>query len=383
METCKICLATLEKAVYVSPANFSLTSLCEVLPGKTEVFFCGHCGHLQTSELENLSQYYDQAYKILIESVDEDQLYEVSGDTQTFRFDHQARVLLSKVNLAPGAFILDYGCAKSTTLKLLTRRRPDLVPHLFDVSEMYVPFWQLFAAPENWATYKPKPAWQGRFDVVTSFFAFEHVSDPRAELASIAALLKTDGVFYCIVPNVYANTADFVVADHVHHYSPSSLERLLSEQGFSLIEIDGQAHHSAFVVTARKSAGTVAAAITEPTDGLLDSVTEMAAYWAGFAEKVRTFERAHGPTGKAAIYGSGFYGTFVATCLQERNRVSCFIDRNSFRQGKTLLGLPIVAPEEIPADVTLVYVGLNPVHAREEIAKVQSWRGRTLTYFYP
>ena len=383
METCKICLATLETPVYVSPANFSITSLCEVLPGKTEVFFCAHCGHLQTSELENLSEYYDQAYKILIESEDEDQLYEVSGDTQTFRFDHQAMVLLSKVNLAPGASILDYGCAKSTTLKLLTRSRPDLLPHLFDVSEMYVPFWQLFALAENWATYKPKPEWRGRFDVVTSFFAFEHVSDPRAELASIAALLKTDGIFYCIVPNVYANTADFVVADHVHHYSPSSLERLLTEQGFSAIEVDDQAHHSAFVVTARKSEGAIAGPASGPNDGLRDRVTEMAVYWAGFAEKVSTFERAHGTTGRAAIYGSGFYGTFVVTCLQKRNRVSCFIDRNPFRQGKTLLGLPIVAPEELPADVTLVYVGLNPVHAREEIAKVESWRGRTLNYFYP
>jgi SAM-dependent methyltransferase len=292
-------------------------------------------------------------------------------------------VLLSKVNLAPGALILDYGCAKSTTLKLLTRSRPDLVPHLFDVSEMYVPFWQLFAPAENWATYKPKPEWRGRFEVVTSFFAFEHVSDPRVELASIAALLKTDGIFYCIVPNVYANTADFVVADHVHHYSPSSLERLLTEQGFTAIEVDDQAHHSAFVVTARKSEGTVAGPASGPNDGLRDRVTEMAAYWAGFAEKVSTFERAHGTTGRAAIYGSGFYGTFVVTCLQKRNRVSCFIDRNPFRQGKTLLGLPIVAPEELPADVTLVYVGLNPVHAREEIAKVESWRGRTLNYFYP
>src|SRR5207253_1798225 len=135
-----ICGNNLGGPVYVSPGEISVTSLCEVLKGKTEVYFCDQCAHLQTAELKNLGEYYANAYKVLINSEDEDNLYEVSNGKRIFRFDHQADVLLTKVELPSGALILDYGCAKSTTLKLLARKRPDIVPHLFEVSEMYLPF---------------------------------------------------------------------------------------------------------------------------------------------------------------------------------------------------------------------------------------------------
>jgi len=363
-----------------------VTSLCEVLQGKTEVYFCKECAHLQTTELENLGEYYDQTYKILIDSEDEDQLYEVAGDRKTFRFDHQVDTLLSKVELPRGARILDYGCAKSTTLKLLSRKRPDVVPYLFDVSEMYVPFWERFAAPDNWATYQPKADWRGRFDVVTSFFAFEHVSDPRDELATINALLKDEGVFYCIVPNVYANTADFVVVDHVHHYSPLSFRRLLDDAGFSAVEVDEKAHHSALVITASKMRKQVETLANAGSDGVAPfsaCVSEMASYWSDFAQNVQAFERKHAVAKKAAIYGSGFYGTFIATCLNNLGKIACFIDRNPYRQGKTLLERPIRDPANLPADVEIIYVGLNPLRARDEIDKVELWRNKTLTYFYP
>src|SRR5207302_2001631 len=120
--------------------------------------------------------------------------------------------------------------------------------------------------------------------------------DPRAELRTIASLLKRQGVFYFIVPNVYANTADFVVADHIHHYSPNSLRWLLCAEGFSSIEVDEEAHHSAFVVTARK-ANNVTSASAKETGNVVAELSgrarEMALYWSSFAQNVQWFERGH------------------------------------------------------------------------------------------
>ena len=45
-------------------------------------------------------------------------------------------------------------------------------------------------------------------DVVTSFFALEHVEDPGLFVGDLTKYLKKDGSLYIIVPNLYENFAD-------------------------------------------------------------------------------------------------------------------------------------------------------------------------------
>jgi SAM-dependent methyltransferase len=382
---CNVCAAAgLEVPVYRSSSAVSITSLCDVLARPTEVYFCRACGHLQTPELPDLAAYYDEQYKILVESEEEDQLYDIGPQGKVFRADHQLSTLLAKVPLAQGANVLDYGCAKGSTLRRLMQLRPDLRPHLFDVSRMYVKFWDRFAPKENQATHEVPAEWAGKFDLVTSFYSLEHVAAPGEIAAKIAKLLQPGGVFYAIVPDTYQNVGDFVVADHVNHFSPASFARLLADAGLAVREIDTRAQKSAMVAVAVKAPiGTSSRFETAPGSDLEPRVQEISKYWRGFGESVRRFEADHAGVRKAAIYGSGFYGTFVASCLDDLDRVVAFVDQNPFRQGQTLLGKPVVAPHDLPRDVELVYVGLNPAAARAEMAKLTSWSERKLEHWFP
>lgn len=382
MPECRVCQADLAAPVFRSTGATSVTSMCELVPRETTVYYCTACGHLQTEALNDLGIYYDEHYRISLASDDEDQLYQVDANSRTFRTDHQANTLLRKVNIPAGALVLDFGCAKGTTMKRVVSNRPDIVPHLFDVSAMYTPYWESFAQLENCATYKPKPAWLGRFDLVTSFFVLEHVADLRQELATIHALLREGGRFYCIVPDVLANIADFVVVDHISHFSEASLTRALQLSGFTLVEVDRAAHIGAIVAISRKSEPSHSAGTAPyPHSEQADEVSSIAMYWNGFADRVRQFEDAS-PNESAAIYGSGFYGTFIASCLRDVKQIWCFMDQSPFQQGKTILDRPVVSPDDLPNDVRRVYVGLNPSYARTEIERVESLRNRKLEYFY-
>jgi SAM-dependent methyltransferase len=380
---CNLCGYSLDRPVYQSPTNLSVTSLRHLYPVRTVVYFCPRCGHLQTPELTDLNAYYDQTYKMLIDTDDEDQLYEVVGDRSVYRYPHQAQTLFAKVSLPSGARVLDYGAAKGTTLKHVLARRPDLLAHLFDVSRMYIPFWEKFLPPDNWAVYQPKHEWAGSFDLVTSFFVLEHTAQPLSMLSAVRKLLRPGGQFYFIVPNVYANICDFVVADHVNHFSAASLRYALGRTGFEQVEIDERAHHSAFIVIARNvdPAPVSSALESGASEDLQARVENMAAYWQSFADKIRHFERAYALE-PSAIYGAGFYGTLTATALANSAKVVCFVDRNPHLQGKTLLDKPVLAPEQLPHDVRVVYVSLNPAIAKAEMKKLPSWVGRPLTYYY-
>ncbi len=376
MDACCICGESLGAPVYESARPVSITSLCQVLDGPTRVWHCENCGHTQTAPLPALEKFYAEDYHILTASEEEDQLYTVREGQKIFRTEHQVATLLEKIEFPPNAQVLDYGCGKAATLKALRGRREDLAPHVFDVGEQYRDFWDAFVPAGNQAVNEVPAEWAGRFDAVISFFALEHVAAPREFVAEAHRLLRDGGTFYFLVPNVFANTADLVVADHVNHFSESSLQGLLADAGFAVREIDGAAHNSAWVVVAEKRNSN---GMASNTNAVADAINEMAEYWNEFGNRVRVFENAS--NGEAAIYGSGFYGTFIHACLERPELVACFLDQNPHRQKQTLLEKPILAPEKLPETARRLYVGLNPRIAREELSAVD-WQ-RELEVFLP
>lgn len=380
---CFVCGTLLGESLYQSPAR-SLTSLCEIHPTPTTVHACGQCGHLQSEVIAEVDAYYDEDYDILVGSDEEDQIYEVRDGEPIYRTAHQVDTLLAKLALTPSIALLDYGCAKSSTIRALGEVISGVTPYLFDVSARYVPFWEKFVAPGNWAVNATPPEWNSRFDVVTSFFSLEHIPDPGASMRHIASLLKEDGIFYCVVPNVITNIADFIVVDHCNHFTPPSLAWLMAEAGLELVEIDDKAHRGALVLVARKTASTVEALpgnATRITATLADAA-RIAEFWRNAADRVRTHEAGLPQHEGLAIYGAGFYGAFIAASLARPDRIACHLDQNPFLQAKIFNGRPIRHPSELPAAIRTVLVGLNPAHARRIIADIQALSARDLQYFY-
>ena len=380
MLACNLCDATGLERLYRTERPLSITSLAEVREITTEVSLCARCGHIQTPPVEDLEQYYESDYRILLDSDDEDQLYSVENGRRVYRSEHQAETLLRKLKPPARARILEYGCAKGATARRVLQSRPDLDLSLFDISHQYVPFWQRFRQPTHWATHALPDDWNGRFDAVASFFVLEHITDPRAALQQQARLLKPDGRLYFLVPSLWGNPADLIVADHVNHFTRRSLATLLAGSRLTIEEIDETSHIGAFIVTAVKQDRTASAPPPGCPDDLAADARVLGRYWIDLGQRIREFESGQ-DSRPSAIYGSGFYGTFIATNLSALERVECVLDRNPYRQGSQLLGRPIVAPEQLPGHVRSMYVGLNPAGARSAM-QATGWGERPLSWFY-
>jgi hypothetical protein len=250
--------------------------------------------------------------------------------------------------------------------------RPDLQVHLFDVSPMYREHWRRLVPDDRQAVDHTPEEWKGRFDVVTSFFALEHITDPVDTVHKVAALLSDQGTFYGIVPDTFGNVADLVVIDHVNHFTRPSLHRLLHDAGFRHIVIEDQAHRGALVFQASRSGD----ATPQPAaDASAAPAERVAAHWRGMNQRIRQAEAAL--EGRPlAVYGSGFYGAYILATLRDASRVRCVLDASPFRQGRQLFGVPIVAPESLPAEVHDLLVGLNPAIARRSVAAMAWLHGR-------
>jgi 2-polyprenyl-3-methyl-5-hydroxy-6-metoxy-1,4-benzoquinol methylase len=386
--TCLVCGAPSGAPVYRYDGSTSVSSTARPIDVPTVVFACEACAHVQTPPLRDIERYYDQAYNVRLESDEADDLYALRDGTPVYRTQHQADVALAKLDLPRGASVLDYGCGKGMSLQAMLRARPDLDAAVFDVSDAYRSAWDAFVPRENQAAYATPPSWQGRFDAVLSFFALEHVGDPRGFLAGLRGLLRPGGEAHITVPNVRRNAGDFIVVDHVNHFMPTSLRTLFANAGFAGVRIDEEAHAAAYVVNATahhpepvEARAAYVPAASDVAEYLAES-RALATFWSNATGAVRAFERDVASGRKAAIYGSGFYGVFIASRLADRSNVAYFLDRNPHQQAKRIFDRAVVPPEAVADDVEVIYAGLNPANARDIIAGVPALHRRARDVFF-
>ncbi len=377
-QTCNVCGNFLEEKIYEAPASKSLTSLSVGANNPTDIFFCHHCQHVQTTEYGDESSYYDVSYNILTSSDDEDQIYLVKDGQPIYRTEHQVSTLLANVKVFDGMQILDYGCAKSSTMAKLLKLHKKADIYLYDVSANYVPFWNKFLDQSKWSTYVIPDNWLGKFDLVTSFFSLEHITNLTDVIQKVKSLLKKGGTFYAVVPYFLTNIADMIVIDHPNHFTESSMYYLLATNGFAVQKIDKESHRGALVVTAKL--GTQDSKTIEQR-GVYKKAIEISKFWSDSSKKIAGFEEKYKSL-NAAIYGAGFYGAFLAANINNLTSIKFIIDQNPHLHGKSFFNRDVIPPSKLPDDIQVIYVGLNPAYAKDIIESIPSLSMRPLRYFY-
>ena len=82
----------------------------------------------------------------------------------------------------------------------------------------------------------------GSFDLVVTFHAVEHLTDPRSSISAVAHVLRSKGRVLIVTPCCDAVVVELVGptwfqdADHVAFYSRRTLHRLLSYGGFTVLK---------------------------------------------------------------------------------------------------------------------------------------------------
>lgn len=390
---CNACGSPLNTAIYEGKADVSITTMNTCLNGRLMVYLCPACGHCQTLPLNDLKTYYETDYELGRLNEEDDQLYSMGEDGPIYRAQHQAAVLLSKFKLDPKTRLLDFGCGKSLTLKSVCRVVDGFKPYVYDVADKYLDLWLNITDRENCAVNEIPTGWTGKFDIVTSFYALEHIEDLHSICTTIRNLLSDSGYFYFIVPDMTTNPADFIVADHVNHFSSSSISALMQNMGFDVKEIDFNSHIGAIICLAQKSnesnVNTLETHVNSDHAKILidnefvQKAHTLAEFWAGQNDKLVSAISKLPESNGVAIYGAGFYGTYLyGISMQAGKDIECFIDSNPYMLGQKNNGLPIVEPSRVPSNVKHILVGLNPQNAKSIIQNMKSFSGKNYSFMY-
>jgi SAM-dependent methyltransferase len=200
---------------------------------------CTKCGHMQTNprlEMENVLKGY-------IDAVDPNHIRQDLYREKTFIRTMAHLSTLSELRKSKTVAVLDIGCASGAFLNSVNREFG----------------WQgIGLEPSKWMCDYGRNTYgldlrstffsadlftYNSFDLVTLWDVIEHISEPNIIFSDIAKILKTHGLLVINIPNSNSIVArflgkhwPFLLAVHIHYFTPKSLAQILDKHGFELIE---------------------------------------------------------------------------------------------------------------------------------------------------
>ncbi|MBK7708236.1 MAG: class I SAM-dependent methyltransferase [Acidobacteria bacterium] len=218
-EVCHVCGSGLK--VRFANLNHHLSSRIFSILG------CEDCGLGQTSpRITDVSEFYAEYY----------------GGRHGFTNDFCARRRLRWLERAArgetSGRLLDVGCGDGTFLRAAQERGWQIAGTELDASRFEGSGIDVFSdLGSAHAAFGPES-----FDAVTMWHSLEHFHDPRRTLAAVDALLKPGGALIVAVPNAEGMQASWSgrnwlhldVPNHLFHFGPRSLLKLLDQTGFAV-----------------------------------------------------------------------------------------------------------------------------------------------------
>jgi hypothetical protein len=318
------------------------------------VHLCADCGHLSTESFPESGAYYDGQYDTV--SGEDDDLLGVAPDGRpVFRVEQQCARTLELIDVAPRGRVLDFGCGHGVFLRRFLEQRPNWAAFGYEVSERY-------ARDDVYIGELPDE----RFDLITSFYVFEHVEHPAETARELARRLSDDGTLVVAVPDTLVNPIDVLAADHLSHFGERSLRAVFDRAGLAITALSRTAMPGTWLAAAKRTDAEVSVATS---GGIGGDASSLGGYWASAERALKSATGAlDAPPESVAIYGAGVYGAYMKMRSSlPSDAVRCFVDRNPRKHGTTFHGLPVHDLDALTG-IDIVLMGLRPDHAEAAVA---------------
>jgi len=376
------CLACHGGRLHLVPAYSRLpriTSDCRPFPAGGELAQCQGCGAVQklpsAAWLAEIAQIYSR-YQAYYQGDGNEQIsFDRTTGTPRRRSAILADRLSDRFGLAQSGALLDVGCGSGATLRAFSAKRPSWHLDGYELDDQNLDKLRTLAGFRRLHTGSIGQI-RSRYELVTMIHSLEHFTDPAPALRDLSSRLAEGGLLFIEVCNVEENPFDILVADHLMHFSPTTLGMLLEGAGLSPVAIatDWVGREISAAAQAPDAASIEQGVPEQFAPRRWARLEATLAWLERFTETAREAARANRRFG---IFGTSISATWLASQLGER--VGFFVDEDPSRIGKSHLGRPILGPAEVPDDAT-VYLALNPAAARELHARLI---GHSATWLLP
>jgi SAM-dependent methyltransferase len=355
---CQVCGQARLREVDGFAALPRITSDCRAHPAGGSLYVCLACGGVQklpdAQWLREIGGIY-AGYEAYYQSGGEEQIvFDRASGTPRRRSDVILSGLVNSALLPASGRALDVGCGNGATLTALSAALADWSFSGYELGDGALPRLTRISRFQRLHTGSLDAIGQS-FDLVTMIHSLEHFPSPAITLAQLVPIVGT-GKLFIEVCNVEENPFDILVADHLMHFSPVTLARILRCAGFTPVSIATDWVAKEISVIAKAAAAPLA----DDTSAAVDAMATYAKM-TGYVDWLLNL-RDKAMSAADGAYSFGLFGTSIAATWlapQLADKVAFFVDEDSNRIGREHLGRPVIPPSAIPED-SRVFLALAP-----------------------
>ena len=337
-----------------------VTSDVKPWPRVSNLLVCGGCGLLHKRTTAAWYRDVDAIYR------DYEAYHQGHGAEQSVREEEASelcprsallvRFAKDELALPSSGRLLDVGCGNGALLRTFAAEFPRWELVGVDRSESGANAVRAIPGVQRFVVGGPADA-PGRYDLISLIHVLEHVPEPLSFLSEVAAKLTPQGAVLIDAPSFAMNPFDLAVVDHVMHFSLATLRELTHRAGYALRAYSSSLIRKEHAALLTRADG-VPSADGRSSRAAPDSPMAAVPLLRGLA----TWLPRRFADQEIGILGTGIAATWA--CEQLPNGAAYFVDEDPHRFGKPYMGTPVVAPADVPDDLT-VFVAQPPSMARE------------------
>jgi len=194
------------------------------------------------------------------------------------------------------------------------------------------------------------------FDIICCFSYLEHLPDPSIFFTKSLPLLANGGILLVEVPNtdliLKKNLVNEIIPDHIHYFTPFSLQTLAYKKGFLMKSLDTVWH------------GYISSAVfhSAPAQDSIEKLSEAQTF---FKQHIDGFLDSYSDDSVIVVWGAGHQALFAMSYTSLSHRVSFIVDSSPSKQGLFAAGINklVSSPETLfqakPSLVIVACAGYN------------------------
>ena len=361
---CKICIKGYLKEFKDFNLLSRVTSDSKPFRNGGRLFVCNKCGGVQKISddkwLNEIQEIYSR-YETFSAEGFYDQLV---LDPKTSSLKPRCEMLINKLSNTFGkkkiTSWLDYGCGRGAMLNAASKICNDL--NGFDLNNKNIKYLNNIKNFKDLFTSQEKLRMK-KFEMISMIHSLEHFVTPYEDLIFAYELLDDNGFLFIQVNDTRKNPFEILVADHLTHFEPSTLKKMVQKVGFKVKKVTNNWITKEISLLAIKDQNYNHNTNSQniPTHDS-KTITKQINWLKSVVIKGKSLSKKKG----FGLFGSSVASTWLANEIGEN--VNFFVDEDNHRIGKYHMNKIIKSPKNLSKE-NLVYIGLIPEIANKIFKK--------------
>lgn len=379
--TCRVCNGK-ELALSDMPTNSFITSDCNKWQGSKPQFYVCDCKYVGKVLNDSYKDSLDLSYKSYEPywqnrkpgtpnaAVSEQKSLDITSSKFLSRSDLLVSYLFNKTSLLEEKYtpctILEYGCGSAPFIDAL--ENSVIGNYVVDLADLNDINYEVISKKSRFRKFYniTNQILDQTYDLITLVHVLEHVDNPVVLLNNLSKSLTDNGKILVQIPNSLINPFDFIIADHLSHFSLANIIKLIQKTDLKVFDYSVEIVPKEITLLLGKNKNEIELPNFE------DKLALPINFFYDYENLINKLTSEH----EIFIFGTSIGALWLTSEIQRRGlKIAAYLDEDEGRVGNNINYVEIKHPRDFNLPKSgVVLIPLAPILVTEIIRKYPKFK---------